>query len=169
MNLLDDEVFAVIMAVIVVASVFAAVQLVKPGNPEPFTAIGLLNENCKIGDYPRIVFLGENLTLCLYLDNHQSEPALFRVKYKIALNTTDLPSNETPSPEKPVAEYEFFLPSLSNTTDKIELYIPENPGFIGRELILVLELYQLNPLNMTWIYTGRWVSLHVNATEVVLP
>jgi len=68
------------MAIIVVGSVFSVAQLLRPSVTEPFTAIGLLNENCEIGDYPSKVFRGENITLCIFLYNYMGYPLLMQVK-----------------------------------------------------------------------------------------
>lgn len=183
MNILNDEVFAVIMAIIVVGSVFSAAYIyrlqfyvtysisdegIKALNikitempTESFTAIGLLNEECKIGEYPSIVFLNENLTLCIYVANYLGYPALLQVRYKIVYNLSDLPTNTSPS-RAPVLRYiNFILPNKEDYTTKISIPIAANPSYIGRNITLVFELWQFEPHNMSWIYSGRWVHLHV--------
>lgn len=164
MNLLDEEVFAVLLAVIVVGSVFSIAMIIKPENPEPFTAIGLLNEDCKIGDYPSRVFNGDNLTLCIFLDNHLDHTVLFGVRYKLATNTS-LPTNTAPSPSKTVKEWDIILDKYGNTTFHVVVPVNTTLTNTSTRIALVFELWVLDPYNYTWVYTGRWVHLYVNVLE----
>ena len=51
---LDEEVLAVIVAIVIVASVFAVAQLINSGRvAEPFSELGILGPEMKIGDYPK--------------------------------------------------------------------------------------------------------------------
>lgn len=169
MDLLDDEVFAVVMAVVVIGSVFAAAQVLAPRNPEPFSAIGLLNQDCVIGDYPTEAYEGDNLSLCLFVDNHLGHAALFRVVYKIGTNTS-IPTNESPSPEAPIAEWEFLLEDGGNTTKKVVVpLIADLGGEVSKRVALIFELWYLNPSTGGWEYTGRWVHLYLLVKKPVLP
>ena len=168
MDLLDDEVFAVIMAVVVVSSVFAAAQVLTPGNVEPFSAIGLLNQDCVIGDYPEEVYNGENVTLCLFVDNHLGHVALFRVVYKIGTNAS-LPTNSTPSPEASVSEWDFLLEDGENATQKVTVpVVVDLGGNVSRRVALIFELWYLDPSSGEWVYSGRWVHLYVTVKKQVL-
>jgi len=168
MNVLDDEVFAVLMAIIIVGSVFAAAQLLRPSVVEPFTAIGLLNEECRIGDYPSKVFRGENITLCIYLYNHIGYPLLMQVRYKIGTNTT-LPTNTTPSPMPTMLIFNKMLNHGENNTFRIEVPITVSEGFVGRRAALIFELWIYNLDQGTWVYSGRWNHLYVEVLESPIP
>ena len=160
MDLLDEEVFAVLTAIIVVASVFSAAMIVRPSNPEPFSAIGLLDQNCKIGDYPDFVLIGENLTLCIYISNHMGKPMAFMVKYKFGTPQT-LPTNTTPSPAPTQREYIVVLDNNESTLFKREIPVPYNPQLVGQNATIIFELWQYNTTSNQWNYTGKWVHLHV--------
>ncbi len=158
--ILDEEVFAVIMAIIVVGSVFGIAQVLRPSVVEPFTAIGLLNEECKIGDYPEIVVAGENITLCIFVHNYMGYPIYYKVVYKIGTNET-LPTQNTSSPEPPVMEWKGFLDHNENTTFKVAITV-DRPG---KKIALIFELWLYDPDKDTWVYSGRWVHLYVDVLE----
>ncbi|MCE4600954.1 MAG: DUF1616 domain-containing protein [Desulfurococcales archaeon] len=166
MDLLDDEVFAVIMALIIVGSVFAAAAQFH--RSEPFDAIGLLNSDCKIGDYPDFVLTGENITLCLYLFNHMGEPEAYMVEYKFGTPDT-LPTNKTPSAAPVLERYYFVLDDNESLTVRETLPIPDNPTLIGENATLIFELWRYDPAGHEWVYTGKWVHLHVRVEGVPLP
>ena len=166
MDLLDEEVFGVITALIVIGSVFSAALVLRPSNPEPFTAIGLLNENCKIGDYPDFVLTGENRTLCIFISNHMREPEAFMVIYKFGTPADKLPTNTTPSPVKPVQTFYAILNSGQETIMKTQIHIPARPDLIGRNATLIFELWQYSTQENKWIYTGKWVHLHVRVEGI---
>ncbi len=168
MNLLDDEVLAVLLAIIVVGSVFSAAQLLRPSVTEPFTAIGLLNENCKIGEYPSKVFRGENLTLCIYLYNHMGYPLLMQVRYKIGTNTT-LPTNTTPSPMPTLLVYNKLLDNGENITFHVEVPVAVNESYVGKRIALIFELWIYDIDRGEWVYGGRWVHLYVEVLEPPIP
>lgn len=168
MNLLDEEVFAVILALIVVGSIFSVAQLIRPNVTEPFTAIGLLNENCMIGDYPSKVFSGENITLCIFLYNHMGYPLLMQVRYKIGSNTT-LPTNSTPSPVPTILIFDKLLDHGGNTTFLVEVPISVNESFVGKRIALIFELWFYDIDRDEWIYSGRWNHLYVEVLESPIP
>ncbi|MCC6053839.1 MAG: DUF1616 domain-containing protein [Thermosphaera sp.] len=159
--LLDEEVFAVILAVSIIASALGIALTLKPGNPEPFTAIGLLNEECKIGEYPEVVVNNSFIKLCIYLANYLGKPGYFRVVYRIALNET-LPSNTTSSPENMVKEWRIMLGDGENKTFPINVPVYSLRG--ETRVALVFELWVYDGSANTWTYTGRWNHLYVNIT-----
>ncbi len=168
MNILDDEVFAVIMALVVVGSVFAVANIVRPEVTEPFTAIGLLNEECVIGDYPKNVFVGQNVSLCIFLHNHMGYPILAQVRFKIGTNDT-IPTNTTPSPQPTITNFTFILGHDENITKKISVIIAANESMIGKRIALIFELWQYDTDRDTWVYTGRWTHLYVLLSEAPIP
>ncbi|MGC8975175.1 MAG: DUF1616 domain-containing protein, partial [Thermoprotei archaeon] len=76
MNVINDEVFAVILALTVVGSVIPALIILRPEVTEPFTSIGLLNSECKIGDYPSYVIPRDDIDLCIQVFNYMGYPIL---------------------------------------------------------------------------------------------
>jgi len=164
-NLLDDEVFAVILAVVVVASVFAAAQEFR--RTEPFNAIGLLNENCQIGEYPSFALTGENLTLCIYVSNQMGIPEAFKVVYRFG-NIDALPTNTTPSTAPELWSRIIVLDSGQDSLLKYAFPIPNSPELIGTNATLIFELWMYNATSGLWEYTGRWVDLNLRVVGVPL-
>jgi uncharacterized membrane protein len=97
--ILDEEVFAVILALTIIASSLG-IALTWRASGEAFTAIGLLDESCKIGVYPRTVAVNQSLTLCIYIYNHMGKPVAYQVLYKVAVNASQLPKATAPSPAR---------------------------------------------------------------------
>jgi len=168
MNILNDEVFAVILAIMVIGSIFSVAEVLQPRIVEPFISIGLLNEECKIGDYPGEVFIGENLTLCLLLYNYMGYPVLVQVKYKIGTNET-LPTNTTPSPRPAIMIFEKLLDHNENITLLIQVPIAVNKSYVGKEIALIFELWIYDVNQDNWVYSGIWNQLYVKVLEVPIP
>ncbi|MEM1986571.1 MAG: DUF1616 domain-containing protein [Nitrososphaeria archaeon] len=90
----DEEVLAVLAAIIIVASVFAVVQAINAGRVvEPFSELGLLGPYQKIGDYPREVVAGSQFLLHSYVGNHEGKTMFYRVLVKVGNRTSVI--NET--------------------------------------------------------------------------
>jgi hypothetical protein len=156
---LDEEVFAVILALSIVASALGMVLTLRPGNPEPFTAIGLLNEECKIGGYPATAVNGSGIRLCISVANHLGHPAYFKVVYKLATNET-LPNSASPSPEQAVMEWRVVLGDGEE-----KLFLITVPIYTLRgeyHVVLVFELWVYNTSGGGWSYTGRWNHHHIS-------
>lgn len=160
--ILDEEVFAVLLAIITIASIFAAAQMLRPEVTEPFTALGLLNSECKIGDYPGRVLEGQSIDLCLYVYNHEGRPIYYKVVFKVGTNQT-IPSNSTPSPEPPLAEWRGALANDENATFRVSVTLPSN--FDGSRAALIFELWVYNTTTKSWQYTGRWTHLYVDVVK----
>jgi uncharacterized membrane protein len=157
--LLDEEVFAVILALSITASALGIALTLKPGNPEPFTAIGLLNEECKIGRYPAAVVNGSSVRLCISVANYLGHPAYFKVVYKLATNET-LPNSAAPSPEQAVMEWRVLLNNGEEIVFPITIPVHTLRGEF--HIALVFELWVYNTSASGWSYTGRWNHLYIN-------
>lgn len=161
--ILDDEVLAVILALVVVGSVFGVAQIMRPRVTEPFTALGLLNEDLKIGDYPTKIVAGQNITLGIFVHNYMGYPVYYKVVFKIGSNTT-LPTNSTESPMPPIKSWSGFLDHDQNATFLINIQVDE-PG----RKALIFELWTYDPETDAWVYTGRWNHLYVDVVEAPIP
>lgn len=159
----DDEVFAVILAVSIVASVLGTVLILRPFSSEKFSAIGLLDENCKIGNYPEIAVNGTEIKLCLFVYNHLGEPAYYKVVYRIGNNDT-LPSNLTSSPAQEIKEWKVILNNDENTTFPISVPVFLNANETDKAA-LIFELWAYNMTIGNWEYTGLWTDLYINVTK----
>lgn len=159
--LLDEEVFAVILAVSVIASVVGLVYLLKPVETEPFIALGLLGKDCLIGGYPKTVINNTRVELCLFIGNYLGGPVYYQVRYKIASTPDQLPSNTTPSPLPTLSYWSGVLENNANTTFRVE--VPVYTTSDSNTTALVFELWTRSKEG--WVYTGRWVHLYVNVTS----
>jgi len=157
--IIDEEVFAVILAVVIVASALGISLSVFPRHGEPFEAIGLLNEKGVIGDYPSTLPVNSSLRLNIYVYNHNGKTELFLVKTFIVPRGV-LPSNTSWLNNTPTRIFYFVLQNQANTTIPFEAKLDIPPG----QYTFIAELWKLNTINSTFIYTGRWVHLYFNVT-----
>ncbi len=153
--LFDQEVQAVIAAIVVVAVVFSAARVIAPSNPEPFSAIGLLGEKGKIGDYPKEVVAGDRVKLYIYLHNHMGHTCLYRIDYKIDRNAT-----LNPSPSPTISSIYVLLKDNETVLIPFTTVVNETG-----KLRLVWELYIYTPENNTFTYTKEWVHLWVYSRQ----
>ena len=149
--LLDEEVLAVIAAVVVVGVALAAALVLRPAVAEPFSAIGLLGPEGKIGGYPSVVAPGASFKLHVYVYNHMGVPVWYVVYVKVSNSTA-----EPPLPERPVLTFQRLL--LHNETWVEPFSVALNST--GRWRV-VAELWAVHP-NGTLAYTGRYVQLWVD-------
>lgn len=156
---LDDEVLAVLTAIVTVACVLAA-ALTIPRGVEPFLALGLLGREGKIGDYPSTILVGEPVKLHVFVMNHLGRPAALKVVAKLGARSR-LPNSTMPLDAAPVWEYIIVLAHGQNSTIPVQLTVERE----GVNLALVFELWVLNTTSGAWVYTGRWNHLYINATR----
>ncbi len=154
---LDDEVLAVLTAIVTVASAIGIASLI-PRNPEPFVAIGLLSERGVIGGYPRL--LGEPVRLRVFVANHLGEVAMLKVVAKLGARGR-LPTSEAPLDAPPVWERAVILGHGQNATIPVQLVVERE----GLNVALVFELWAYDASRGAWVYTGRWCHLYVNVTR----
>lgn len=156
--IISEEVWAVILAIVVVGSVFAVSQAYLSNRVvEPFSELALLGENMKIGDYPTNLVAGDNATFYVYVGNHMGRPMYYLVGVKLGDNSTPI----NPAPIKPVMTFERVL--LNNETWIFRVDLPiESPG-INKRIIVELWIYNesINALQ----YHERWTQLWINVTE----
>ncbi len=156
----DREVVAVAAVLALVGSLIYAASLYRSKYIEPFTAIGLLNENCFFGGYPSVVVNGDNVSLCILLVNFNKTPALFRVVYRVA-TPSQLPSNSSPSGAPVLGTFLYALPPGANETFHVTVPVVVNESLLGERVALVFELWRYAPSSHSWVYTGKWVHIYV--------
>jgi len=149
--LLDEEVLAVVAAIVVVGAALAAALLLGLAVREPFSAIGLLGPEGRIGGYPTEVKIGVPFRLHVYVYNHMGVPVWYVVYVKVSNSTA-----EPPLPERPVLKLQRLL--LHNETWVEPFSVALNST--GRWRV-VAELWAVHP-NGTLAYTGRYVQLWVD-------
>lgn len=155
--IISGEVWAVILAVMVVASVFSVSQLMLANRVvEPFSELGILGEKMKIGDYPETLHIGEKAKLYIYIGNHMGKPMYYVVQVKIGDKNTPI----NPSPIPPVRTFEKIL--LHNQTYIFPLEISINETGLNKRIIV--ELWAYNTTTNQIEYTKLWGQIWVNVT-----
>lgn len=159
--MIDEEVQAVVLAVIVVIGAFSVSQAFLAGRVvEPFSELAILGPNQKIGDYPKNLTAGENFNLYLYIGNHEGKVMYYRVYVKLG-NRSSIINENNPLDAPPIAHYETILSNDQTWLKPITLHIDE-PGINYR---LVFELWVYKPEEGIFTYHGRWNQLWLNITS----
>ncbi|MEM3716165.1 MAG: DUF1616 domain-containing protein [Candidatus Bathyarchaeia archaeon] len=155
--ILSGEVWAVVMAVILVGAVFAASQFIMAGRvTEAFSELGVLGPRMKIGDYPKTVVAGEGFKLYSYVGNHMGKPMYYVVFIKLGNASTPV----DPMPAEPFMRIDLILLHGENRTIPVDIALTE-PGVNKR---LVFELWIYNSTVRGFTYHGRWCQLWLNVT-----
>jgi len=159
--LVDEEVFAVVLAILVVVSVFAVAQTFFAGRVvEPFSELGVLGPYMKIGDYPREVHIGEKFKLYIYVGNHMGR-VMYYIVY-IKLGNQSIPLNFTyPYPAPIIVGYERII--MHNESWIFPIYLSINETGINYRLVFELWIY--NETTMSEQFHQRTCQLWLNVTE----
>ncbi|HRR54707.1 MAG TPA: hypothetical protein P5290_05120, partial [Candidatus Methanomethylicus sp.] len=76
--MIDEEARAVTLAIIAIIGVAAVSQAIVAGRVvEPFSALGTLGPNMKIGDYPKTVLVNETFRLYFYIENQEGRAMFY--------------------------------------------------------------------------------------------
>lgn len=159
--MIDDEVLAVVLAIIVVIGTFSISQsLFGERVVEPFSEIAVLGPKMKIGDYPKSVSVGEQFTLYAYISNHEGKVMYYSVLVKVGNKST--PINQTKPMDAPIiARFDRVLMNGENYTRMLTLSIDKEG--VNQRLVFELWVYddELGKLR----YHGRWTQLWINVTK----
>lgn len=156
--MIDEEARAIALAAIAIALVATVSQAIVAGRVvEPFSALGTLGPNMKIGDYPKTVLVNESFRLYLYIENQEGKAMQYELRLKIGDNSTFI--NETVPADLPtVQSYHAILPRGANTTIPADISI-SSPGV---DVKVIIEMW-VHAANGTY-YNGRWNHFWMNAT-----
>lgn len=158
---LDEEVLAVLVAIVIVAGVFAAVQLFNVGRVvEPFSELGLLGPGGKIADYPKEVVAGLPFPLNVYIGNHEGRTAYYKVLVKVG-DKSSVINERTPLSSEPMMEFRTVLAHNSSRVLPVNITLYK-PAVNAR---LVFELWIFNETAGAFSYHGRWNQLWINVTK----
>ena len=156
---IDEKITYVIIAVLLTfGGLTLAPVILGDRIVEPFSELGLLGPNMKLGDYPREITAGDSVDLYLYLGNHEGVLTYYEVVAKLGDQSVNV-SDTTPYPRDPVFSYKQVLLDEANQTIPIRVQINE----AGLNKRLVFELYKYQEQGFT--YDGIWVQLWLNVTE----
>ncbi len=157
----DEEVTAVILAVLVVVGIFTISRTVFAGRVvDPFSEIAVLSPNKTISDYPKELVVGEAFNLFLYLGNHEGRVMYYRVLVKLGDQASNV-SDAQPLDAPVLAFIESILMHGGNQTIPVILSLGE--AGINQRLVFELDIY--NQEMDSFQYHGRWCQLWFNVTQ----
>ena len=161
--IIDDEVKAVLLVVILVGGVFTVSQAFGGGLVvEPFSELAVLGPNQKLVDYPRTVVTGQSFHLFVYVGNHEGRIMFYRVLVKLDLGGQTSNSSDTPPLDiTPLASCEQVIQHGGNYTTPISLTLTE----AGLNQRLVFELWAFNEDTNQFQYHSRYCQLWLNVTQ----
>jgi len=159
--ILDEEVTAVVMAIVMVVGVFTLSQTVFADRVVgPFSELAVLGPNLKIGDYPKEIVAGEEYVLYLYLGSHEGQVMYYRVLMKLGDRGNVI--NEThPLETEALASFDVVLQHGDNSTIPIIVRLDE-PGLDRR---LVFEMHTYDSGVGEFVYHQRFCQLWFNVTR----
>ena len=158
---IDEKIQAAIIATLLGYAVLTAAPIILGDRiVEPFSELGVLGPNMKLGDYPRQVEVGEVMGLYLYLGNHEGAPTFYQVQVKLGDRSMNV-SDTDPYPGVIVRSVERVLENESNYTRPITISLGE-PG-LNRRIVFELNKYDLE--QRRFVYGGIWAQLWLNVTE----
>ena len=158
--MIDEEVRAVALAIVMIIGVATVSQAIVAGRVvEPFSALGTLGPNMKIGDYPKTVLVNETFRLYFYIENHEGSAMFYELRVKLGDNSTII--NETVPADLPVLQrYYAILPHGANATLPADLSIAAPAVNVK----VIIEMW-VHAANGTY-YNGRWNHFWMNVTSV---
>ncbi len=159
--ILNEEVLAVLAAIVLVSAVIAWVQVLNAGRVvEPFSELGLLGPGGKIGGYPKEVVAGSPSTLNVYIGNHEGKTAYYRVLVKLG-DSSAVINETTPLSAEPIMEVRAVLTHNSSQTIPVNITLYEP----ATRVRLVFEMWMFNETAGAFSYHGRWNQLWLNVTK----
>ena len=160
----DEEVLAVLTAIVIVVGVFAGVQALSTRRViEPFSELGLLGPSGKIGDYPREVVAGMPILLNIYVGNHEGRTMYYRILVKVGDKSSTINSS-VPLSAEPLTDIRVILSHNSSKIIPVNVTLYE-PAVNAR---LILEMWVYDEAARGFKYHGRWNQLWINVTKSLL-
>jgi uncharacterized membrane protein len=158
--MIDDEVKLVALVLIGAMAVVAVSPVITTGwIVEPFSELGVLGPNGKVGDYPKEINVGEQVNLFIYVGNQEGRSKYYQVFAKLS-NESNTTIDAKPLDVPPFAIWNIVLMNGQNTTLPITLSFNDS----GLNKRLVFELYVFNPASNGFEYDNKWIQLWLNVT-----
>ncbi|MEM2297768.1 MAG: hypothetical protein QXH10_10145 [Ignisphaera sp.] len=133
--ILNSEVWAVVMAVILVGTFSQHHSSSWLAELETFSKLDVLGPRMKIGDYPKTVVVGEEFKLYSYAGNHMDKPMYHVVLIKLG-NTS---KSVDPMSAEPFIRIDLILLHGENRTIPIDIALTEPD--INKGLVFKLWIY----------------------------
>ncbi len=156
--MIDDEVTALVLALIVVGGIFAVSSpILGERVSEPFSEIAILGPEMKIGYYPNSLQVNETLNLYLYVANYEAQTTYYIVYVKLGSSNTIVNATQ-PANAPIISSYEIILPREQNTTLTIKLTFSKPVT----DAKIIFEMWTLEKEGVQ--YSGKWNQLWLNIT-----
>jgi uncharacterized membrane protein len=158
--LIDDQVKgALLVALLIMGLLAGGSYWVEHRVTEPFSELGVLGPNQKIGDYPTTLLVNQNFTLFLYVGDHEGRAMYYDIRVKLGDNSSVV--NGTVSLDSPVlADYRVILTDNQTWLQPINLSIDQP----GTNLRLVFEMWVYNTTAANFTYHSLYDQLWFNVT-----
>ena len=157
---MDKETATIALAVVTILAVFAAVYPILPQNSEPFSELGVLGPNLKIGGYPTNATVGQQISLFGYVGNHEGMVSYYQFLVKLG-NQSTVVSNTTAATAPVVLTTYEVLANNQTVTFPLSIVLHQ-PGTNEK---LIFELWRFDPNTSSFGYTGLWDQLFLNVTS----
>jgi uncharacterized membrane protein len=159
--MIDDKVKAGLLASVIVLGLLMAGQYwMEHRIFEPFSELGVLGPNQKIGDYPTNVTAGQSVTLYGYVGNHEGVVTYYDVKVKQGPSSAIV--NESTWASLPSSyDYRVVLRDGENSTFSLQLRF-SNPASNAK---ILFELWELDVASGGFRYSGLWGQIVLNVTS----
>jgi uncharacterized membrane protein len=158
---IDEKIQAAILVSLAAYGLLISAPLLLGGRVvEPFSELGVLGPDMKLGDYPHEVSVGEDFDLFIYVGNHEGSVSYYRVLFKVGdhgLNVSDV----EPYGGDVIGQFEQILLDGGNVTRPITVRLPQ----AGLNKRLVFELQRFDTGSGDFKYEGIWAQLWLNVTE----
>ncbi|MEM3739754.1 MAG: DUF1616 domain-containing protein [Candidatus Korarchaeum sp.] len=161
----DEEVLAVLMAIIIVVVTFTVLQfLYAEMTVEQFSELGLLGATGRVGDYPREVVAGSPFQLKVYVGNREGKVMYYRILVKVG-DKSSIVNVSTPLNAEPIMDLRVVL--MHNSSKVIPINITLYEAKVNVKLFFEMWVYDEG--SGVFRYTGRWNQLWINVTESAIP
>jgi len=156
--LVSGEVWAVIISVILLVTVFSASEIYYSTKViEPFSELGILGPNMMIEDYPTNVTVGERIDLNIYVANNLGKLTY----YVVMVKQRDGDSSLDPAPGSADATYDLILLHKDERIFAFNMTI-EKPG-LNQRLIFELWTYDIENDQLKYHDRFGWIWINVNS------
>jgi len=158
--MIDDEVrFVAIGLILIMMGVTVYPVLSAHRVVEPFSELGIVGPNGKLGDYPRQVTTVDVVKLFLYVGNDEGSAQYYRVDVKVGDQGQNV-SDTVPLQAPVIQSYELVLPNGANSTTPMNFSVAE----VGLNRRVVFELYRYDVDSSGFRYQ-LWTQLWMNVTS----
>ena len=161
--MIDRQITYTIVFIIVSLGLLTAVPPIMPKRVvEPFSELGILGPNMKLGDYPSELSMGEHFELYLYNGNHEGRVTYYRTVVKVSDRSTNVSDTE-PLNVPAIGNFDVVLADGQNATTPMILSLNE----AGLNRRIVFELHKYDSGEGNFVYSGEWLQMWLNVTSPI--